>query len=99
MLRVLPASRARARTTISVVASSAPCARPCRRPNGTFGRVTVRLVLNNNGDLAEIQVLEPSGKPGLDQNVVFSTKQAYFPLPPNGSTVIDRTFLITYVYR
>jgi TonB family protein len=68
-------------------------------PNGTFGRVTVRLVLNNNGDLAEIQVLEPSGKPGLDQNVVFSTKQAYFPLPPNGSTTIDRTFLITYVYR
>ncbi len=53
-------------------------------PNGTFGRVTVRLLLNNNGDLAEVQVLEPSGKPGLDQNVVFSTKQAYFPLPPSG---------------
>ncbi len=68
-------------------------------PNGTFGRVTVRLLLNDNGDLAQVQVLEPSGKPGLDQSVVFSTKQAYFPLPPRGSTAVDRTFLITYVYR
>jgi TonB family protein len=68
-------------------------------PNGVYGRVTVRLLLNNNGDLAEVQVLEPSGKPGLDQNVVFSTKQAYFPLPPAGATVPDRTFFITYVYR
>ncbi len=26
-------------------------------------------------------------------------KQTYFPLPPYNSTVVDRTFLITYVYR
>jgi TonB family protein len=68
-------------------------------PNGTFGRVTVRLVLNENGDLAQVQVLEPSGVAGMDQSVVFATRQTYFPLPPYKSTVVDRTFVITYVYR
>jgi protein TonB len=68
-------------------------------PNGVFGRVTVRLILNENGDLAQVQVLEPSGRAGLDQSVVFATKQTYFPLPPYKSTVADRTFVITYVYR
>ncbi len=65
----------------------------------TYGRVTVRLLLNENGDLVDVQVVSPSGKPLLDQSVVFSTKQASFPLPPRGSTQIDRTFIVTYVYR
>jgi TonB family protein len=68
-------------------------------PRGELGRVTVRLFLNENGDLAEVQVVDSSGKPGFDQNIVFSTKQSNFPLPPLGSTVADRTFLITYIYR
>jgi protein TonB len=68
-------------------------------PNGALGRVTVRLLLTENGDLAQVQVLEPSGVPGMDQNVVFATRQTYFPLPPYKATVADRTFIITYVYR
>ncbi|MCC7253934.1 energy transducer TonB [Hyphomicrobium sp.] len=67
-------------------------------PRGTFGRVTVRLILTENGDLAEVRVLDASGT-SLDQSVVFATKQTYFPLPPYRSTVADRTFLITYIYR
>lgn len=68
-------------------------------PRGVFGRVTVRLILTENGDLAEVRVVEPSGRDGLDQSVVFATKQTYFPLPPYKSTTADRTFVITYVYR
>lgn len=68
-------------------------------PDGKLGRVTVRLILNENGDLTQVQVLEPSGVAGMDQNVVFATRQTYFPLPPYKSTVVDRTFIITYVYR
>lgn len=67
-------------------------------PRGIFGRVTVKLILTENGDLGSVQVLERSGT-SLDQDVVFATKQTYFPLPPYKSTVVDRTFLITYVYR
>lgn len=67
-------------------------------PQGIFGRVTVRLILTQNGDLAEVRVLDASGT-SLDQSVVFATKQTYFPLPPYNSTAVDRTFLITYVYR
>lgn len=67
-------------------------------PRGILGRVTVRLLLTENGDLAEVQVLQPSGTP-IDQSVVFATKQTYFPLPPYNSSVADRTFIITYVYR
>jgi TonB family protein len=68
-------------------------------PSGVYGRVTVRLFLNDNGDLTEVHVIESSGKAGLDQSIVFATKQSNFPLPPAGATLADRTFLITYVYR
>jgi len=68
-------------------------------PRGIFGRVTVRMLLTENGDLGEVLVLAPSGRPGLDQSVVFAAKQTYFPLPPYNATVADRTFTITYIYR
>jgi protein TonB len=67
-------------------------------PRGIFGRVTVRLILSMNGDLDRVEVLDPSGT-SLDQSVVFATKQTYFPLPPYNATSVDRTFIITYVYR
>lgn len=67
-------------------------------PRGVFGRVTVRLILTENGDLAEVRVLDASGT-SLDQNVVFAVKQTYFPLPPYKATVADRTFLISYIYK
>ena len=68
-------------------------------PRGVLGSVVVRLILTANGDLAEVQVLQPSGRRGLDESVVFATKQTYFPLPPYKATLADRTFTIRYVYR
>jgi len=68
-------------------------------PTGGLGRVTVRLILNENGDLTDVTVLQSSGVPALDQRVMFATKQTNFPLPPYKSTAADRTFLISYVYR
>ncbi|MGE0023645.1 MAG: energy transducer TonB [Hyphomicrobium sp.] len=67
-------------------------------PRGLMGRVTVRLILTENGDLGQVIMLEPSGSQ-LDTDVVFAAKQTYFPLPPYKSTVADRTFTITYVYQ
>lgn len=68
-------------------------------PNGQLGRVTVKLLLSNNGNLAEVQLLRSAGIPGLDQSVVFAVKQASFPIPPGGATLVDRTFLVTYIYN
>jgi len=67
-------------------------------PRGIMGRVTVRLILTENGDLGQVIMLDPSGTK-LDTEVVFAAKQTYFPLPPYKSTVADRTFTITYVYQ
>ena len=67
-------------------------------PRGVFGQVTVRLTLNENGDLVKTEVLSPS-RTSIDQEVLFAVKQSYFPLPPYKSTIADRTFIITYVYR
>jgi TonB family protein len=69
------------------------------RTADTLGRVAVRLFLSETGNLTDIQLVASGGDPMLDQNVVFSAKQANFPIPPAGSTVRDRTFLIIYVYR
>ncbi|MFA5952496.1 MAG: TonB family protein [Hyphomicrobium sp.] len=66
---------------------------------GIFGRVTVRIVVSEAGNLAEVAVTNSSGIPYLDQNVVFSVKQASFPFPPKGATLLDRIFNVTYVYR
>jgi periplasmic protein TonB len=68
-------------------------------PAGQLGRVTVKLLLSNNGNLVEVQLIRSAGFPGLDQSVVFAVKQASFPIPPGGSTLVDRTFLVTYIYN
>jgi periplasmic protein TonB len=65
----------------------------------TTGRVTVRLFLSETGNLTEVQLVRSSGDSQLDQSVVFAVKQASFPIPPNGSTRSDRTFLVTYIYN
>lgn len=67
-------------------------------PNGLTGRVTIRLLLSENGNLAEVRLLS-GADPILNQSVVFASKQSSFPLPPKGATVADRTFLVTYIYR
>ena len=65
----------------------------------TFGRVTVRIVLNQNGNVTEVKVMRPSNIVGLDQSVMFAIKQTSFPFPPANSIDVDRIFQVTYVYR
>jgi periplasmic protein TonB len=64
-----------------------------------LGRVTIRLLLTDKGNIQEVQLMRSGGDPVMDQNVVFAAKQSNFPIPPNGSTVADRTFYVTYVYH
>ncbi|MBZ0208410.1 MAG: TonB family protein [Hyphomicrobium sp.] len=63
------------------------------------GRVTVRIVLNENGSRADVKLLQSGGDPDLDFNVVFAARQTAYPFPPRNSTLVDRTFTVTYIYR
>lgn len=65
----------------------------------TFGRVSVRITLDKDGSLVSTQVIRPSGVPGLDQSVVFATRQSSFPFPPRNARPADLVFLVTYIYR
>jgi periplasmic protein TonB len=67
--------------------------------SSVLGRVTVRFFLSGNGNLVDVRLVGPSGDPVLNQNVVFAVKQSSFPIPPSGSTEVDRTFMVTYVYH
>jgi len=67
-------------------------------PYGATGRVTVRLILSETGNLVEVRLVRSGGNSSLDQSVVFAVKQSSFPIPPSRSTLDDRTFLVTYVY-
>ena len=64
-----------------------------------LGRVTVRIFLNENGNVADVKVMVPSKVATLDQSVVFAVRQTSFPFPPAAATVADRTFLVTYIYH
>ena len=64
-----------------------------------YGRVTIRLLLNESGNLTEAQIIGTSTDASLDQSVLFASKQSSFPLPPKGATAADRTFLVTYIYN
>lgn len=65
----------------------------------TLGRVLVRIILDQNANVASVEVLRPSNVAGLDQSVVFAVKQTSFPFPPPNATDVDRTFLVTYIYH
>lgn len=65
----------------------------------TEGRVTIRILLDENGNVKSVSVVRPSPDALLTQSVVFAAKQTSYPFPPGGATVADRTFLVTYVYR
>jgi TonB family protein len=67
-------------------------------PNGATGRVTVRLIITETGNLQEVRLLRSGGNATLDQSVVFAVKQSSFPIPPSRSTTDDRTFVVTYIY-
>ncbi len=65
----------------------------------TRGRVRVRITLNRNGNLVSTRVEMPSNVPGLDQSVVFATRQTSFPLPPYNANDADLVFIVTYIYE
>ncbi len=65
----------------------------------TYGRVTVRITLDMKGDLVSTVVLKPSNIAGLDQSVVFATRQSSFPFPPRNAVPADLVFFVTYIYR
>jgi TonB family protein len=65
----------------------------------TSGRVTVRITLDMNGSLVSTQVVRPSNIPGLDQSVVFATRQTSFPFPPRNAILADLIFTVTYIYH
>jgi TonB family protein len=69
---------------------------PRERANG---RVTVRIVLSENGSRADVKLLQSGGNPDLDFNVMFAARQTAYPFPPHNSTLVDRTFTVTYIYR
>jgi TonB family protein len=64
----------------------------------TRGRVPVRFVISQNGNLAEVRLTRSSGNPLLDQAVLFAVQQTSFPFPPPNAPPVDRTFLVTYIY-
>jgi len=64
-----------------------------------YGRVTVRIVLSENGSRADVKLLKSGGNPDLDFNVMFAARQTAYPFPPKNATVLDRTFTVTYIYR
>lgn len=63
------------------------------------GRVTVKIVLNENGSRADVKLMQSGGNPDLDFNVMFAARQTAYPFPPKNSTLVDRTFTVTYIYR
>jgi periplasmic protein TonB len=67
--------------------------------SSVLGRVTVRFLVSQTGNLAEVRLISGGGDPILSQNVVFAVKQSSFPFPPAGATEVDRTFQVTYVYH
>lgn len=64
-----------------------------------YGRVTVRIILQPNGNVADVQVIRPSGRPGIDPYVVFAAQHAAYPFPPPNSKDVDRVFVVTYIYN
>ncbi len=67
--------------------------------SGRFGRVTVRIILDLNGNVTDVQVVKSSKFAQIDQEVVFAARQTTYPFPPPNSIPIDRIFQVTYIYN
>jgi len=68
-------------------------------PSGVSRRVTIRFLLSETGNLVNLALVRSSGDQQFDQNIMFAARQSSFPIPPAGSTLSDRLFLVTYIYR
>jgi len=66
--------------------------------SGALGRVTVRILLSENGNVVEVRLLAGVKDTTLNQEVVFAAQQTSYPIPPAGSNLADRTFMVTYIY-
>jgi periplasmic protein TonB len=66
--------------------------------NGALGRVTVRILLSESGNVVDVKLLNGAKDPSLNQDVVFAARQTSYPIPPAGSNLADRTFMVTYIY-
>jgi protein TonB len=66
---------------------------------GTRTRITIRIILDGNGNVGQLTLVNSGGKNDLDQDILFSARQAAYPFPPKNASVADRTFLVTYVYK
>ncbi len=62
----------------------------------TRGSVYVGFELTPSGQLRVVRVLQTSGDPLLDQLGVDAIKKATFPVPPQGTSVRDLTYVIHY---
>ncbi len=67
--------------------------------SGLFGRVTVRIILDTNGNVTDVKIVKSSKIAGIDQEVVFAARQTTYPFPPPNSIPIDRIFQVTYIYN
>jgi outer membrane biosynthesis protein TonB len=68
-------------------------------PWGLKSRVTIKFLLSETGQVAEMRLVQGSGYPLVDQSVVFAASHSSFPRPPRGSKVADRIFMVTYIYE
>lgn len=64
----------------------------------TLGRVTVQILLSESGNVVNVKLLAGSKDSSLNQDVVFAARQTSYPIPPAGSNLADRTFMVTYIY-
>jgi TonB family protein len=62
------------------------------------GRVTIRILLSESGNVVEVRLLAGAKNSTLNQDVVFAARQTSYPIPPSGSNLADRTFMVTYIY-
>jgi len=63
------------------------------------GRLKIRLLLDEQGRLRDLRLVESGGDSEMERKVLKAAQSTSFPTPPAGSSVPDRTFLVTYVYR
>jgi periplasmic protein TonB len=66
---------------------------------GRTGRLTIRLLLDEMDKLQEVRVAKNEGDAEMQRMVLDAARRTRFPIPPKGATVVDRTFVVKYVYR
>jgi TonB family protein len=67
--------------------------------NGLVGQVRIEFVVSETGTMQGLHVTLSSGQPKLDDLILRAVARAALIPPPQGATLRDRTFEITYTYR